>query len=185
MRTWSPCGLVKSFSPQDGPVAVTARAGSASRPNSARSAPAVATLVTSRRFTVRLLAAWLLGGCTSQVKYSQEGLRDGGGRVHHDVASPLVLGKRDNPPEILFPTREHDDPVDPQRHPAVGRGAILERPHEEAEAVLDLLGRHAQHLEDLALQFGFVNADRTRPELPAIENHVIVLRAHLPRIGVD
>ena len=58
-------------------------------------------------------------------------------------------------------------------------GAPYSRRDEEPEAVLDLLGAQAEHLEDLALLLGIVDTDRAGAELVAVEHHIVVLRAHL------
>src|SRR4051812_35457288 len=75
------------------------------------------------------LLALLLGdrrGCAGERVIAGRGLREG-----DDVADGVPAGQ------------EHDDPVPPERDPAVWRRAVLERLQQEAELLLGLLPAQA------------------------------------------
>src|SRR5579862_6520016 len=65
----------------------------------------------------------------------------GARRIHHNVARDGVFRKGGHLAQVRFAASDHHDAIDAKRHPAVRRSAILERAHEKAEALLDLLGR--------------------------------------------
>ena len=63
--------------------------------------------------------------------------------------------------------------------------AVLEGVHQEAEALLRLLGREAQQFEHLLLQLRVVDTDRTAADLRAVADEVVGVGAHAARVAVE
>ena len=74
----------------------------------------------------------------------------------------LRLRERDDVADVVPARQEHDQPVQAERDPAVGRHAVAERPEHVAELLLGLLAGDPEDLEDALLQVGSVDPDRSR-----------------------
>ncbi len=67
----------------------------------------------------------------------------------------------------------------------MGRGAVAEGGEEETEAGLGFFGGDAEGGEDPGLDVGPVDTDRTRAQLPAVEDQVVGLRPHGQGVGLE
>ena len=76
-------------------------------------------------------------------------------------------------------------PVEPQRDPAVRRGAVAQCAEQEAELLLGLLRGQAEQAEDLGLDRRVVTPDRAAAAFLAVDDQVVRLGPDLGRVGVE
>src|SRR6185295_7237400 len=107
------------------------------------------------------------------------------GRALEQRARRSRLGKCNNVPHRLGPGNEHHGAVESDGEPAVRRRPGGERAQQEAETRLDLRGRQAEVPEYRALDGGICDTNRSRPELVAVVDRVIMQCATGERIAVE
>ena len=105
--------------------------------------------------------------------------------VEHHVAAGVVLREGDVVADRLRPAEQRAQAVEPERQSAVRGRAVLESVHQEAEALLRLVGREAQQFEHLLLQLRVVDTDRTAADLRAVADEVVGVGTHAARVAVE
>ena len=106
---------------------------------------------------------------------------DAGRRVRHHVHGGGGLGKRDDFADRALVRQQRRNAVEPERDPAVRRGAELEGVKKEAKAKLRLVFGDAEELENEALQRLIVNSDAAAADFAAVQDQVVGpgARAHM------
>ena len=104
-------------------------------------------------------------------------------RARQRVRSAGGLGERDDVADRVAAGEQRDDPVEPEREPAVRRRAVAQRVEQEAEARLRLLLGDAERGEHLLLDLGAVDTDRAAADLDAVDHDVVAARAQRARVG--
>ena len=105
--------------------------------------------------------------------------------VEHHVAAGVVLREGDVVADRLRAAEQRAQTVETERKAAVRGRSVLEGVHQEAEALLRLLGREAQQFEHLLLQLRVVDTDRTAADLRAVADEVVGVGAHAARVAVE
>lgn len=105
--------------------------------------------------------------------------------VEHHVAAGVVLREGDVVADRVRAAEERAEPVETEGQTSVRGRTELEGVHQEAELLLRPLGREAQALEDLRLQFGVVDTDRAAADLRAVADEVVGVGAHAARIAFE
>src|SRR5215212_2910246 len=97
-----------------------------------RSDDAKPPLTTAGHLSARWRCAFQRGSFVWQVqpnvKFAQLLRSDLGRCAEQQVLGPLIHGEHGDLAQVLGPAEQHHDPVDPGRHAAMRRGAVLERP---------------------------------------------------------
>src|SRR5204863_4052256 len=93
------------------------------------------------------------------------------------------LGKGNHVANGWLTAEECRDAVEAEGDPAVGRCAVLQRIHEEAESQSSLIIRDPQQLEDEPLQRLIVYPDAAAADLAAVEHEIVGACACAPLIG--
>ena len=99
-------------------------------------------------------------------------------RIHHQIHRPRRLGERNHFPQTLRSGQNHHNAVEAQRDASMRRRAILQRFQKKSKTRPRFFFGHAQRAEDSALHILAVNTNRSRPQLRAIQHHVIGQRPH-------
>ncbi len=110
---------------------------------------------------------------------------DLGGRTRHRIKAGLGLREGDDLADVVLTRQDRHQPVDSHGEPAVGRRAEGERREEEAKAAVSLGRGDPERGKDPLLQLGLVDPDRTRAQLPAVEDQVVGAAAHCQRLCFD
>lgn len=84
---------------------------------------------------------------------------DGRRCIEHHVAAGIVLRESDVVADRLRAAEQRAQTVETECQAAVRGRAVFEGVHQEAEALLRLLGREAQQFEHLLLQLRVVDTD--------------------------
>src|SRR5688572_14593346 len=111
--------------------------------------------------------------------------RDGGGRSGQRVDAAGRLRERNGVADRRRAGEQGDQPIDPERDPAVRRGAEGERLEQEPEALAGLLRADPERVEHLSLDLRGVNPDRAAAELPAVEDDVVRTAPPTARVAVE
>ena len=125
------------------------------------------------------------GALSARPSSSSCGRSTGVGASVSGSMPPATFGKAITSRMLSVPASEHDAAVEPHRDAAVRRGAEAQRPQQEAEARLGLLGGDADHRQRPLLQVGAVDADRAAAGLVAVDDEVVGLRQHRAGIGLQ
>ena len=83
------------------------------------------------------------------------------------------------------PGQQRADAIEPERQAAVRRRAVFERLEKEPESVARFLVGHAEQAEDLGLRLAVVDTDAAAAQLPAVEDDVVGLGQHAPRVRLE
>lgn len=86
--------------------------------------------------------------------------------------------------DALLVAHEHHKAVEAGGDSSVGRRAVLERRHKEAERLLRSLPAVARDLENPLLQGGVVDTHRAASELVAVEHKVVEVALHAARVAL-
>ena len=105
--------------------------------------------------------------------------------VEHHVAAGVVLREGDVVADRLRAAEQRAQTVETERKAAVRGRSVLEGVHQEAEALLRLLGREAQQFEHLLLQLRVVDTDRTAADLRAVADEVVGVGPHATGVAVQ
>lgn len=99
--------------------------------------------------------------------------------VAHDIARALVFRERDDVADGAALRHEHHEAVETEREAAMGRRAVLERVHHEAELRVCLLRREAERPRRPAPAAPRCRyAGSATADLDAVEYHVVGVRLH-------
>ena len=94
-----------------------------------------------------------------QIQFVQLGRIQDTRSIEHNISSRIVLRESDVVADRLRAAEQRAQTVETERKAAVRGRSVLEGVHQEAEALLRLLGREAQQFEHLLLQLRVVDTD--------------------------
>jgi len=114
---------------------------------------------------IRELSQAMAGLGRIDSEFRQLGVVHRTGSLGERVEAGLRLGKRDDLTDVRLVLEDGDDPVDADRKPGMGRGAISEAAHEPAEARLDFGVTDAEHPEDTRLSLRVMDSLAPRAQL--------------------
>src|SRR4051812_1142574 len=92
--------------------------------------------------------------------------------THQQVLRLLVHREQRDLAQVFGTAQQHHDAVDTERCATMRRSAVLERPVEPAELLLDLGPRLAGELERLDHRFGLLITDRARGNFEAVAHGI-------------
>src|SRR5690606_28830738 len=110
---------------------------------------------------------------------------EGRGGAGERVLAALALGEGDGVADGGGARQQHDHAVEPPGDAAVGRHAVGERVEEEPEAPPGLLRPDADGGEHALLYVLPVDAQRSAAHLVAVQDEVVGVGAHGPRVGLE
>src|SRR3990172_3695071 len=99
----------------------------------------------------------------------------------HEALNPLRLREGDHLADRVGPRQQHDEAVEPEGDPPMGRGAEFEGLQEEPEPLPRLLRAEPKGIEHLLLSLPVVVSDAAATQLVAIDHEVVRLGPH--RLG--
>src|SRR5579871_3407799 len=98
--------------------------------------------------------------------------------IHHKIDGLGRLREGNHLPQTLRSSKNHHNPIQPQRNATMRRSAVLQSIQEEPKPLLRLGIAHPQRPEDLRLYILPMNTNRPRPQLRPIQHNVIRQSTH-------
>src|SRR4051794_7159518 len=108
---------------------------------------------------------------------------NGGGGLKHEIASALVLRKGHDFADVLLVAEQHHQAVETKCDATMGGCAIFEGVKKRAEPLSELIAGISHQPENFFLVGALVKPDTAAADFETIEDDIVLLRAHLPRIG--
>src|SRR5579871_5529790 len=110
-------------------------------------------------------------------EFAQLALRDGRGRVAHQVGAARRFGERNYVADRRLTRQNHHQAIEPEGDSTMWRRAIFQSVEQEEETAPSLFIRHAERGEDLRLHVAAMNTNRAGAQFCAVQHQVVRLGA--------